>query len=33
VNLDTGAVFGGRLTAGIFADDEVRPVGFIQVPS
>jgi hypothetical protein len=33
VNLDTGAVFGGRLTAGIFADVGARPLGFLQVPS
>lgn len=30
VNLDTGAVFGGRLTAAIFSDDQDAPVGFLQ---
>jgi serine/threonine protein phosphatase 1 len=32
VNLDTGAVYGGRLTAGIFNAVETRPLGFLQVP-
>lgn len=32
VNLDTGAVFGGRLTAAVFSDDEDAPVGFLQAP-
>lgn len=30
VNLDTAAVFGGRLTAAIFSDDQDSPVGFLQ---
>ena len=30
-NLDTGAVFGGALTAGIFSDDQRLPIGYIQV--
>lgn len=30
VNLDTGAVFGGPLTAAVFTDDETAPAGFIQ---
>lgn len=29
-NLDTGAVYGGALTAGIFTDDQGAPVGFLQ---
>jgi len=29
-NLDTGAVFGGVLTAGIFTDAEAAPVAFLQ---
>jgi serine/threonine protein phosphatase 1 len=33
VNLDTAAVYGGRLTAGIFMDDQAAPVGFLQVPA
>lgn len=33
VNLDTGAVYGGRLTAGIFTDAADAPVGFLQSPS
>lgn len=32
VNLDTGAIYGGRLTAGIFGDDADGPVGFLSVP-
>ena len=31
VNLDTGAVYGGPLTAAIFRDGERRPAGFLQV--
>jgi serine/threonine protein phosphatase 1 len=31
LNLDTGAVFGGPLTAAVFTDDEVNPVVFLQV--
>lgn len=30
LNLDTGAVFGGALTAAVFADDDTRPSGFLQ---
>ena len=30
VNLDTAAVYGGRLTAGIFSDEQDAPVGFLQ---
>jgi serine/threonine protein phosphatase 1 len=30
LNLDTGAVFGGPLTAAVFTDDETRPVAFLQ---
>jgi serine/threonine protein phosphatase 1 len=30
LNLDTGAVFGGPLTAAIFTDSETTPVGFLQ---
>ncbi len=30
VNLDTGAVFGGPLTAAIFRQEEREPVGFLQ---
>lgn len=30
VNLDTGAVFGGPLTAAIFSDEQDAPVGFLQ---
>ena len=30
VNLDTGAVYGGRLTAGIFLDGQAAPSGFLQ---
>jgi serine/threonine protein phosphatase 1 len=29
-NLDTGAVFGGALTAGIFTGEQGGPVGFLQ---
>jgi serine/threonine protein phosphatase 1 len=31
VNIDTGAVFGGPLTAAVFAADELGPIGFLQV--
>jgi serine/threonine protein phosphatase 1 len=31
LNLDTGAVFGGPLTAAIFTDSETDPSGFLQV--
>jgi serine/threonine protein phosphatase 1 len=30
LNLDTGAVFGGPLTAAVFADAETKPVGFLH---
>ena len=30
-NLDTGAVYGGALTAGIFAADQAGPVDFLQI--
>jgi len=30
-NLDTGCVFGGWLTAGVFTDDQARAVEFLQV--
>jgi serine/threonine protein phosphatase 1 len=30
LNLDTGAVFGGPLTAALFADERTEPVSFIQ---
>ena len=29
-NLDTGAVFGGALTAGVFTNDQVHAVEFLQ---
>lgn len=32
VNLDTAAVYGGRLTAGVFGDDQDGPVGFLHAP-
>lgn len=32
LNLDTGAVFGGPLTAAIFSAAETAPIGFLQVP-
>jgi serine/threonine protein phosphatase 1 len=31
LNLDTGAVFGGPLTAAVFDDAQTEPVGFLQV--
>jgi serine/threonine protein phosphatase 1 len=30
LNLDTGAVFGGPLTAAVFLDSEVKPIGILQ---
>jgi serine/threonine protein phosphatase 1 len=30
LNLDTGAVFGGPLTAAVFADSETNPIAFLQ---
>ena len=30
LNIDTGAVFGGPLTAAVFGDTEVRPMAFVQ---
>lgn len=30
VNIDTGAVFGGPLTAAVFAEREVKPITFLQ---
>jgi serine/threonine protein phosphatase 1 len=30
LNLDTGAVFGGPLTAAIFDDARTEPIGFLQ---
>lgn len=30
LNLDTGAVFGGPLTAALFSEDRTQPVGFVQ---
>jgi serine/threonine protein phosphatase 1 len=32
LNLDTGAVFGGPLTAAVFSDDATEPLAFLQVP-
>ena len=32
VNIDTAAVYGGRLTAAVFEDGDDRPAGFLQVP-
>jgi serine/threonine protein phosphatase 1 len=32
VNIDTGAVFGGPLTAAVFAEGEVKPITFLQAP-
>jgi serine/threonine protein phosphatase 1 len=31
LNLDTGAVFGGPLTAAVFDDAQTEPIGFLQV--
>lgn len=31
LNLDTGAVFGGRLTAAVFDDETTDPIAFLQV--
>jgi serine/threonine protein phosphatase 1 len=31
LNLDTGAVFGGPLTAALFAEDRTPPISFVQV--
>lgn len=31
LNIDTGAVFGGPLTAAVFGDTEIKPIGFVQV--
>jgi serine/threonine protein phosphatase 1 len=33
LNLDTAAVYGGRLTAAVFEDGRERPVGFLQRPA
>jgi serine/threonine protein phosphatase 1 len=33
VDLDTGAVYGGALTAAIFVDGRPSPAGFLQVPA
>ncbi|MBV9075996.1 MAG: serine/threonine protein phosphatase [Methylobacteriaceae bacterium] len=33
VNLDTAAVYGGRLTAGVFEDGTTPPVDFLSVPA
>jgi serine/threonine protein phosphatase 1 len=30
LNLDTGAGFGGPLTAAVFSDDSTPPIGFLQ---
>jgi serine/threonine protein phosphatase 1 len=30
LNLDTGAVFGGPLTAAVFDDARTEPIGFLQ---
>jgi serine/threonine protein phosphatase 1 len=30
LNLDTGAVFGGPLTAAVFDDEQVEPLSFLQ---
>jgi hypothetical protein len=30
VNIDTGAVYGGALTAAVFDEDETRPRAFLQ---
>lgn len=31
LNIDTGAVFGGPLTAAVFGDAEIKPITFVQV--
>ena len=31
LNIDTGAVFGGPLTAAVFGDTEIKPIGFVQI--
>ncbi len=31
LNIDTGAVFGGPLTAAVFGDTEIKPIAFVQV--
>ena len=31
LNIDTGAVFGGPLTAAVFGDTEIKPLAFVQV--
>jgi serine/threonine protein phosphatase 1 len=31
LNIDTGAVFGGPLTAAVFTDDQTDPIDFVQV--
>jgi len=31
LNIDTGAVFGGPLTAAVFTDDQMDPIDFVQV--
>lgn len=33
VNLDTAAVYGGRLTAGVFSDETDPPIAFLHAPS
>jgi hypothetical protein len=30
LNLDTGAVYGGPLTAAVFDDAQMEPIGFLQ---
>ena len=30
LNIDTGAVFGGPLTAAVFGDAEIKPITFVQ---
>lgn len=32
-NLDTGAVYGGALTAGVFTGEQGKPVEFLQIPA
>jgi hypothetical protein len=31
INIDTGLVFGGRLTAAVFDDSQAEPVDLLQV--